>query len=80
MRPERRPSRAAGASSTSTVGTLPEEAVIRSIITNLITNQTSKTLVTDSGRTGIETQILSQIKASTDVKVDQVFFTDVAVQ
>ena len=70
----------AGASSTSTVGTLPEEAVIRSIITNLITNQTSKTLVTDSGRTGIETQILSQIKASTDVKVDQVFFTDVAVQ
>ena len=67
-------------SSTSVVGTLPEEAVIRSIITNLITNQTSKTLVNDSGRTGLEQQILSDIKTETDVKVNQVFFTDVAVQ
>ena len=71
---------AAGASSTSTVGTLPEEAVIRSIVTNLITNDTSKELVTDSGRTSLETEILSQIKSETDVKVDKVFFTDVAVQ
>jgi flagellar basal body-associated protein FliL len=70
----------AGASSGATVGTLPEEAVIRSIITNLITNLTSKDLVTDTGRTDLEKQILSQIKTTTDVKVDQVFFTDVAVQ
>ena len=70
----------AGASSTSTVGTLPEEAVIRSIVTNLITNDTSSQLVTNSGRTNLEAQILSQIKSSTDVKVDKVFFTDVAVQ
>jgi flagellar FliL protein len=70
----------AGASSTSTVGTLPEEAVIRSIITNLITNQTSNALVTSDGRTNLQQQILSKIKANTDVKVDQVFFTDVAVQ
>ena len=70
----------AGASSTSVVGTLPEEAVIRAIITNLITNQTSNTLVTDTGRAGLQAQILSQIKSHTDVKVDQVFFTDVAVQ
>jgi flagellar basal body-associated protein FliL len=62
------------------VGTLPEEAVIRAIITNLITNQTSNALITGSGRTGLEAQILSQIKSETDVKVDQVFFTDVAVQ
>src|ERR1051325_7422191 len=64
----------------ATVGTLPEEAVIRAIITNAITNNTSTALVSDSGRTGLEKQILSQIKGSTDVKVDQVFFTDVAVQ
>jgi flagellar basal body-associated protein FliL len=70
----------AGASSTSTVGTLPEEAVIRAIITNLITNEHSSALVTSAGRSGLQTQILSQIKAQTDVKVDQVFFTDVAVQ
>lgn len=70
----------ADTSSTSAVGTLPEEAVIRAIITNLITNQTSSALVTGSGRTGLEKQILSQITSQTDVKVDEVFFTDVAVQ
>ena len=70
----------AGTSSGATVGTLPEEAVVRAIITNLITNQTSNALVTGSGRTALEKQILSQIKTRTDVKVTQVFFTDVAVQ
>jgi flagellar FliL protein len=71
----------AGAPATgATVGTLPEEAVIRAIITNLITNDTSSALVTGSGRASLETQILSQIKTQTDVKVDHVFFTDVAVQ
>ena len=70
----------AAPSSTATVGTLPEEAVIRAIITNLITNETSNQLVTGSGRTGLQAQILARIKSQTDVKVDQVFFTDVAVQ
>ena len=70
----------AGTSSTATVGTLPEEAVIRAIITNLITNETSNQLVTGSGRTSLQAQILAKIKSETDVKVDQVFFTDVAVQ
>ncbi len=69
-----------GTTTGATVGTLPEEAVIRAIITNLITNDTSNELVTDSGRTSLETQILSKIKTTTDVKVNQVFFTDVAVQ
>ena len=80
------PGQSDGASATnipatgSVVGTLPEEAVIRAIITNDVTNQTSNTLTSESGRTGLEQQILSQIKSETDVKVDQVFFTDVAVQ
>jgi flagellar basal body-associated protein FliL len=71
---------AAGPATGATVGTLPEEAVIRAIITNLITNQTSNALVTGSGRDGLEADILSQIKTQTDVKVQHVFFTDVAVQ
>jgi len=80
------PGQSDGASATnipatgSVVGTLPEEAVIRAIITNDVTNQTSNTLTSESGRTGLEQQILSQIKSETDVKVDQIFFTDVAVQ
>jgi len=62
------------------VGTLPEEAVIRAIITNEVTNETSNALIDDSGRTALEKQILTDIKSETDVKVTQVFFTDVAVQ
>jgi flagellar basal body-associated protein FliL len=73
-------SAASDLSSTSVVGTLPEEAVIRAIITNLITNQTSNTLISSSGRAVLQQQILSDIKSQTDVKVDQVYFTDVAVQ
>jgi flagellar basal body-associated protein FliL len=69
-----------GTATGATVGTLPEEAVIRAIITNMITNDTSSQLVTDSGRSSLETQILAKIKTTTDVKVNQVFFTDVAVQ
>jgi flagellar basal body-associated protein FliL len=80
------PGQSDGASAANTpaagavVGTLPEEAVIRSIITNEVTNQTSNALIDDSGRSDLEKQILSDIKSGTDVKVDQVFFTDVAVQ
>jgi flagellar basal body-associated protein FliL len=64
----------------ATVGTLPEEAVIRAIITDEVTNQTSNALIDQSGRTQLEQKILSDIKTETDVKVDQVFFTDAAVQ
>ena len=69
-----------GATPPDGYGNLPEEAVIRSIITNLITNDTSNQVVSDSGRASLEAQILSKIKTTTDVKVNQVFFTDVAVQ
>jgi flagellar basal body-associated protein FliL len=69
-----------GSTPTDGIGTLPEEAVIRAIITNVVTNQTSATLISDSGRSGIESQILSAIKNQTDDKVDAVLFTDVAVQ
>jgi flagellar FliL protein len=67
-------------SSDATVGTLPEEAVIRSIITNDVTDQTSKELVDLSGRQSLQQQILHDITTKTDVKVTAVLFTDVAVQ
>ena len=54
----------AGGSSTSAVGTLPEEAVIRSRITNLITNQTSNALVTANGRTWRVGRAISRRSAS----------------
>ena len=72
---------AAGATTTPAgIGTLPEEPAIRSIITNTITNEPSSALLTDTGRTKLKSEILSQIKSTTDVKVTDILFTDVAVQ
>jgi flagellar basal body-associated protein FliL len=62
------------------IGTLPEEPAIRAIITNVITNQSSKSLLDDSGRADLKKQILTAIKTTTDVKVSDILFTDVAVQ
>jgi flagellar basal body-associated protein FliL len=67
-------------SSDAVVGTLPEEAVIRSIITNAVTDQPSSTLISETGRSALQQTILKEIAAQTDVKVTDVLFTDVAVQ
>jgi flagellar protein FliL len=71
---------AAAAPSSSGIGTLPEEPVIRSIITNTITNEPSSALLTDAGRVKLKAEILAQIKSTTDVKVTDIIFTDLAVQ
>jgi flagellar basal body-associated protein FliL len=72
---------AAGATtSPAGIGTLPEEPAIRAIITDVITDQSSSALLTASGRSHLQSQILGQIKSTTDVKVTGILFTDVAVQ
>jgi flagellar basal body-associated protein FliL len=70
----------ASTSTDATVGTLPEEAVIRAIITNDVTNQTSQALIDSGARTKLEHQILHDISTQTDDKITDVLFTDVAVQ
>jgi flagellar basal body-associated protein FliL len=69
-----------GTTTPAGIGTLPEEPAIRAIITNDITNQSSKALLTDTGRAELKKQILGTIKTTTDVKVSDILFTDVAVQ
>lgn len=73
---------AANASSTTPAGdgTLVQEPIIRSIVTNAVTNDPTKTLLTGSGRDELQKQILHGIKTETDVKVTKVYFTDLAVQ
>lgn len=72
---------AAGATTTPAgIGTLPEEPAIRAIITNVITNDSSQTLLSAGGRDHLQSEILSDIKNTTDVKVTGILFTDVAVQ
>lgn len=69
-----------GATPPDGYGNLPEEAVIRDIVTNVVTGQPGSALTNEQGRTKLKAEILAQIKKSTDVKVDDVLFPDVAVQ
>jgi len=61
-------------------GTLPEEAVVRTIITNAITGQRGSNLIEERSRAGLERKILKAINAQTDVKVESVLFPDLTVQ
>ena len=61
-------------------GTLPQEAVIRDLVTDKLTDDTAETLVSEKGREKLKSQLLLSIKKKTDVKVKEVLFTDVAVQ
>ncbi|MGO9959926.1 MAG: flagellar basal body-associated FliL family protein [Solirubrobacteraceae bacterium] len=73
----------AGAGATTTpagFGTLTEEPVIRDIITNIVTGQSSATLISTSGRAHLKAQIMTAIAQQSDVKVTEILFTDVAVQ
>ncbi len=72
---------AAGATTTPAgFGTLTEEPAIRAIITNDVTDDSSKVLLTAPGRNRLKAAILKDIKTQTDVKVKEIYFTDLAVQ
>lgn len=61
-------------------GTQPQEAVVRSIVTDVITGTTSKRLIAPAGREKLAKRILKRIQKTTDVKAEHVLLTDVAVQ
>lgn len=61
-------------------GTLPEEAIVRSIITNTVTGKSSGSLISERGREAIKREILATIAKQTDVKVESVLFPDLTVQ
>lgn len=61
-------------------GTLPEEAIVREIVTNAVTGQNGETLISSHGRETIKRQILHSIQQRTDVKVEEVLFPDFTVQ
>jgi flagellar FliL protein len=80
------PGQSDGASATSssggesTAGTLPEEPLVREIVTNSVTNQSGETLVSAKGRRAVQHQILLAIQQQTDVKTEAVLFPDLTVQ
>jgi flagellar basal body-associated protein FliL len=80
------PGQSDGASATSAspsegaAGTLPEEPVIREIVTNAVTGQNGESLTSSQGRHAIRVQILHAIEKQTDVKVESVLIPDLTVQ
>lgn len=61
-------------------GTLPQEAVIRTIVTDTLTGVNGDRLVQPQGREKLRKKLLRKIKQQSDVHADDVLFTDVAVQ
>jgi flagellar FliL protein len=70
----------ASGSGENAVGTLPEEPIVREIVTGVITGQNGSTLESDSGRRSIQKEIASDIRKQTDVKVETVLIPDFTVQ
>jgi flagellar basal body-associated protein FliL len=71
---------AAASSGEGAAGTLPEEPLVREIVTNAVTNQNGEALISDQGRTVIKHQILAAIAKQTDLKVEAVLIPDLTVQ
>jgi flagellar basal body-associated protein FliL len=61
-------------------GTMPQEAVVRDIVTNTLTDVPGSRLIQKKGREKLKRKILAQILRNTDVKAKEVLFTDFAVQ
>jgi flagellar FliL protein len=74
------PAKAEGAPPPDGFGILEQEAVVRDVITDTITDASSKQLVSHKGRNKLKEKVLKRLRSETDVKVNDVLFTDVAVQ
>jgi flagellar basal body-associated protein FliL len=80
------PGQSDGASATASTsseggpGTLPEEPLVREIVTNAVTGQTGESLTSSRGRHSIRIQILHEIEKQTDLKVESVLIPDLTVQ
>jgi flagellar basal body-associated protein FliL len=61
-------------------GTLEQEAVIRDVIVDQASGVASDDLTKRKLRTKLKKKMLKQIKTRTDVKVEEVLLTDIAVQ
>lgn len=61
-------------------GTLPQEAIVRDIVTNSLTGAEAKELINKTKREHLKETITEDIKAHTDVKLVHIILTDVAVQ
>jgi flagellar basal body-associated protein FliL len=61
-------------------GPLPQEAAVRDIVTDTLTDVEQDGLTERAGRDELKERILKRIKQGTDVPIHEVLFTDVSVQ
>jgi flagellar basal body-associated protein FliL len=69
-----------GSSPPEGFGNMSQEAIVRSIVTDQLTGAKDDDLITEQGREETEKTILKRIKKETDVKAEEVVFTDITVQ
>jgi flagellar basal body-associated protein FliL len=74
------PVKAEGAPPPEGFGLLPQEAVVRAVVTDTVTDAKPGQLTSRKGRHALEAKVLKALREKTDVKVHDVLFTDVAVQ
>lgn len=61
-------------------GGMPQEAVVRDVITDELTGMDAEELIDEKARTKVKEHIVKALKQHTDVHAEDVLFTDVAVQ
>jgi flagellar FliL protein len=61
-------------------GPLPQEAAVRDIVTDTLTDVSDDELTHREGREELKDRILRRVKQATDVPIHEVLFTDVSVQ
>ena len=61
-------------------GTLEQEAVVRDIVVDALTGADAADLTRAKRREKLKLRVLKQLRRHSDVKVEEVLFTDVAVQ
>jgi flagellar basal body-associated protein FliL len=61
-------------------GAMAQEGVVRSIVTDVVTDAEDRDLIGRKGRTELQEKVLEKIHKLTDVHADKVVFTDVTVQ
>lgn len=61
-------------------GTMPQEAMIRTLVTDTLTGIDGDKLVEPEGREKLAKKLLKKIKKYSDVHAEEVLFTDIAVQ
>src|SRR4051812_46616137 len=70
----------AAASPPDGFGAMPQEAIVRSDITDVLTDAHDSELIKHAGREELKKQILKALKKNTDVKAEDLLITDVTVQ